>query len=141
MNHLEVKCERKLNAEGGIYYAVSFFVDGRSLLDMIREFESAFAQDLAGSYANHYFGNYTETFLLGGQPEYGEKGDKTELLSCGDCGCLGCWPFATRIYVNGDAVVWDKFEQPHRTWSYTDFGPFMFDLKEYSNAIKQIPKV
>lgn len=140
MNRLDINCERRTNDDGGTYYEVEFYIDGRRFLDMIQEFEAPFAGALAGQYTNVCFTYYTEAFLLGRNPECGEHGGKTELLGC-TCGCRGCWPFATRIRVLGQQVIWDEFEQPHRTWSYAGFGPFVFDLEEYEVAIAQIPKV
>jgi len=35
----------------------------------------------------------------------------------------------------------DAFEQPFRTWDYTGFGPFVFDLEQYKKAIAIIPKL
>ena len=137
MNHLTVKCEQRQNQEGELYVGTEFLIDGRSLIDMIREFEGTFAGDLAGSYASNFHGDYTEAFLLGKEPAYGENSDKTELLCC-VCGCMGCWPFATRITVDEATVTWDAFEQPHRDWSYDGFGPFVFELDQYRSAISAI---
>ena len=140
MNHLEIQCQRQTNEDGGIYYDMEFCVDGRRFLDMIKEFETPFAEKLAGEYSNRFYGDYTTDFLLGREPDCGEKDDKTELLCC-TCGCLGCWPLAVRIRVVENSVIWESFEQPHRNWSYAGFGPFEFDLQQYQAAIAKIPQV
>jgi hypothetical protein len=34
------------------------------------------------------------------------------------------------------SVTWSNFAQPHRrAWSYAGFGPFVFDRRQYENAI------
>ena len=137
MNYLDVKCEQRQSDDGGSHIDTAFYVDGRPLLEMIREFESSFAGDLAGSYSSNFIDDYTEDFLLGKESNYGENSDKTELLCC-VCGCPGCWPLAARISVDDQIVTWDAFEQPHRDWSYDEFGPFVFDLAQYRMAIAKI---
>ncbi len=133
MNRLDVECEQKLDDCGEAFTHVSFHIDGRPLLEMVREFETAFAGELAGEYDTQACGCYTEEFLLG--RDGGQ--DKTELLCC-TCGCMGCWPLNARITVDGNSVTWDGFEQPHRDWSYEGFGPFVFDLDQYRSAIAVI---
>ena len=139
MNSLDVRCKQQTNEDGETYYDVEFYIDGHPFLEMVREFESSFAKDLAGSYANIYFRDYTEDFLLGRCPEYGARDDKTELLGC-ICGCRGCWPLAVRIRVEAQTAIWEDFEQPHLTWNYAGFGPFTFDLAQYKSTIGKIPK-
>ena len=60
---------------------------------------------------------------------------KTPVLDC-ECGEWGCWQLMTRITVAADLVIWDSFEQPHRTArDYTAFGPFRFDRHQYDGAL------
>ena len=140
MNQLDVKYVRKVNEDDGVYYEIEFIVDGRSFIEMIREFEAPFAKDLAGSYSNIFYKQYTEDFLLGRQPKCGSNHDKTELLGCA-CGCPGCWSFAVCIHVRNKTVRWEDFEQPDREgWNYEGFGPFVFDLNQYKAAMAKIPK-
>jgi hypothetical protein len=56
------------------------------------------------------------------------------LLGC-QCGEVGCWPLTTRVTVNNNRVLWDSFRQPHRERDYSRFGPFVFDLDQYRNAV------
>jgi hypothetical protein len=39
---------------------------------------------------------------------------KTPVLGC-ECGEWGCWPLMARITATTDLVIWDCFEQQHRT--------------------------
>ena len=40
--------------------------------------------------------------------------NRVYLLGCGDRGDVGCWPLKARVRAEGESVVWDSFEQPHR---------------------------
>lgn len=137
MNRLDVECEQKLDDCGEAFTHVSFHIDGRPLLEMVREFEAPFAGELAGAYDSHACDCYTADFLTGLEQAGDDEPGKTELLCC-TCGCMGCWPLYARITVDGNSVTWDGFEQPHRDWSYEGFGPFVFDLDQYRSAIALI---
>lgn len=142
MNKFEIKCQSITNEENSedstTSYEVDFYIDGRSFMEMVKEFESPFADDLAGNYITT-INRCTENFLLGRCPDEGKENDKTELLIC-TCGCSGCWPLATRIRIEDNRVIWDRFEQPHRKdWDYSGFGPFVFDLDEYKQEIQKVP--
>ncbi|AFZ37924.1 hypothetical protein Sta7437_4459 [Stanieria cyanosphaera PCC 7437] len=141
MNHFEIRCQPIIDENESQNdlgdYDIGLYVDGRSFIEMVEEFELPFAGDSAGKYICPDT-RYTEDFFLGRHPEYGEEYDKTELLIC-TCGCSGCWPLATRIRVEKNRVIWDRFEQPHRrNWDYSDFGPFVFDLELYKKEISKV---
>ncbi len=60
------------------------------------------------------------------------------LLGC-NCGEVGCWPLLAHIETSGDIVTWSRFRQPfRREWSYTDFGPFDFNLKDYRQTLASL---
>lgn len=139
MNTLLIQTATRFNEDGGLYYDIDFFIDEKRLIELVRNFESSFADDLAGDYANLYFGTYSTDYLLGKHPAFGENEDKTKLLGC-ICGGPGCWPLVTKISAEGNIVSWADFEQPHRHWSYKGFGPFYFDLQQYKNEIQKIPR-
>jgi hypothetical protein len=141
MNKFEIKYQPITNEENSedstTDYEVNFYIDGRSFIEMVKEFESPFADDLAGQYRISVYEG-TKDVLLGRLGEYGEENDKTELLIC-TCGCSGCWPLATRIRIEENRALWDRFEQPHRkNWDYSGFGPFVFDLDEYNREIQKL---
>lgn len=128
--------ERRVNRTPGSGPSVdiALLVDGRPFVEMAREFEHAFAGELAGAYEGLVPVDAIEDVLLAADAE---PGGKTELLGC-TCRCPGCWPLAARIIVEGGTVTWSEFEQPHRDWSYAGFGPFVFDLDQYRDAIRGI---
>ena len=105
--------------------------------------------DLAGSYGALTLGRYDreygkigshdKAYFLGqSETEYGANCDKTAVLECGECGLPGCWPFAVKISVLPDVVMWSDFEQPHRSWDYSKLGPFRFDLQEYQAQLLKL---
>ena len=116
-------------------------VDGRNLLDMVREVERPFAAaeghpDLAGQYETlpscHLLPNLRKWFRR-----------RVSLFDC-DCRCYGCWPFKVRISKTNRTITWSDFEQPHRGpnsksswWHYESLGPFHFDLVQYKAEISQ----
>lgn len=129
----------------GLVDAVAVFVNGRNLVDILREVELPFATregrpDLAGSYVGL---PPEEVFLpsprLLGEPAtfYDRDGteDKVSVLGCG-CGDVGCWPFRVKIALRDDVVLWSDFEQPHRrAWRYDELRPFVFDRARYLSAL------
>jgi hypothetical protein len=118
-------------------------VNGRDLRDVVREIESPFAEaeghpQLAGQYTGLPVTHLMppSQHLLG-QPTgpYGDT-DKVTLLQC-SCGEPGCWPLLARVTAAADTVIWSEFEQPHRRgWSYEKLGPFVFDRRQYEQAIE-----
>jgi hypothetical protein len=62
----------------------------------------------------------------------------------GKCGVIECWSFVAKITVNEEMVTWSDFEQPHRGpesvggyWNYNQLVPFVFDRKQYEEALKK----
>lgn len=121
-------------------------VDGRPLLDIIREIETPIATaagqpSLAGgySYLNAEEVIYPSRLLLGEpngpMPEYSTR---VPILEC-ECGCPGCWPLLVRVSLTDDAVTWSDFRQPHQdNWIYPDVR-FVFDRHQYEDALKVGP--
>jgi hypothetical protein len=121
------------------YYVLDIVVDGRNLLEFLRDAEMPFAvaeghPDLAGKY------EALPAHLL--LPKLGGKqADKISLYDC-ECGCFGCWPLLVRILLADEIVTWSEFEQPHRGqrsraswWRYEGLGPFTFSRKQYEEAL------
>jgi hypothetical protein len=119
-------------------FGVRLLIDGRDLVDLVRDYERAFAGDLAGSYgllpaadtlppAGHFLGV--------SEPYYSGESGRTLLLAC-ECGEPGCWPLEASIRTDDRTVTWTEFKQPHRPqWSYDGFGPFVFDRAAYEVAL------
>ncbi len=133
----------------GIVDAVDVLVNGRNLVDMLRDVELPFAAyegkpDLAGRYVGL---PPEDVFLpsprLLGEPttyyDHDSAEGKIAVLGC-VCGVVGCWPFRVRITLRADVVVWSDFEQPHRArWRYDEMRPFVFDRAQYLSALDRKP--
>jgi hypothetical protein len=128
--------------------AVVVFLNGRDLVDVLREVELPLATregkpDLAGSYVGL---PPEEIFLpsprLLGEPatyyDYEYFDGKIYILGC-RCLKMGCWPFRVKIELRDNEVVWSGFEQPHRAWRYDGLQPFVFDRTQYLSALDQKP--
>jgi hypothetical protein len=116
-------------------------IDGIALAELIDRFEAEAGMQPAGG---AYGGLIPQFFRFGpmGDHFHGRSaeamGPKTPVLGCA-CGEWGCWPLMARITVTADLVVWDSFEQPHRTArNYTAFGPFQFDCRQYDDAVRAL---
>jgi hypothetical protein len=125
---------------------VSIYINGRDLVDILREVELPFATReghpvIAGSYIGFSAKRLMLPSLhLFGRPRlsWGDSG-KTPILGC-ECGELGCWPMLVRIVVAETTVTWTDFEQGHRNreedgWSYDGMDPFVFDRQQYISAL------
>ncbi len=147
MDTLRLEIGERGDPADGIVDAVNVLVNGRNLVDILREVESPFATregkpDLAGSYV----GLPPEDIflpsrrLLGDSATYYDSpGGKVAVLGC-VCGEPGCWPLRVKIEVRDDVVIWSDFEQPHRrSWRYDDLQPFVFDRARYLSALSRQP--
>jgi hypothetical protein len=121
-------------------------VDGTPLPEIITAFEREQHFEPAGGYGglipewfkygalDHYFlGDFEKD-------SYFARLKRVYLLGC-QCGEVGCWPLMARIRAEGESVVWDSFEQPHRKdRDYSGFGPFVFDLRQYREVVEALAK-
>ncbi|HZG16466.1 MAG TPA: hypothetical protein VE710_15860 [Candidatus Bathyarchaeia archaeon] len=125
---------------------VKIYINERSFIDLVKEYETSFAGSIAGDYAwlwsdvvflpsRHFLGEpiYELDFYNG----------KSAVLGC-ECGIVECWPLVAKITLTQDTVTWSDFEQPHRGpesagghWDYRTFGPFVFDRKEYESQLSK----
>lgn len=109
-------------------------LDGRTLLDRVTEFETSQSYDLAGGYG----GLIPEYFNYGPLLDHFLANEVRYVLAC-SCGEVGCWPLLCRIRLEGDHVIWDRFEQRHRpARDYSSFGPFVFALAQYRAAVQNL---
>ncbi|MFI6688075.1 hypothetical protein [Streptomyces sp. NPDC050485] len=116
-------------------------INGTPLTELIDRFETDAGMQPAG---DAYGGLIPQIFRFGpmGDHFHGRStdalGPNTPVLGC-ECGEVGCWPLMARITVTADLVIWDCFEQPHRTTrDYTEFGPFKFDRRQYDAALQAL---
>jgi hypothetical protein len=129
--------------EYGLRKAV-LHIDGRELLDLVREVEEPIAVEageanLAGAYdyPSPTKVLYPSRQLLG-EPINGlsSYNGRVSILEC-DCGCEGCWPLTMDVVVTNDRVIWQDFQQVHRqNWKYPQHFAFIFDRSQLENALK-----
>jgi hypothetical protein len=147
MDQIQFQIDRRHDPVDRIVDAVSIFINGRDLVQIVREMESPFAvldgkPDLARSYVGL---SPNEVFLpsrrfLRDPETYYDKGGpdgKLAVLACG-CGEAGCWPLLARVTLREDTVIWSNSEQPHcRHWRHHGFGPFLFDRFRYLDVLQR----
>lgn len=126
---------------------LAIFIDGASLIDMLREHELPFVShdrqpDIAGGYSW-----LPRTLLLpalsspraaAADSELHREG-RVALLGCRECGDWDCWRFYVRVTFHDAAVTWHDMTQPHRRkWRYDHFGPFVFPRGAYEAALRAL---
>ena len=113
-------------------------INGRDLVDLVADYERGFGAEVVGGYqALAAEEILPPSRLLFGEPDpfYQFREGRVALLTC-ECGEVHCWPLIARIEVSDERVVWCDFGQPHRPhWSYTGFGPFVFDRTTYEATL------
>lgn len=141
---------------------VTILVNGRDLIDLVREIERPFAiaegcPDIAGGYAGlpAAVALAPSRHLLGEPAPGYDYTHEVTLLQC-ECGEPGCWPLLARVRVSADAVTWSHFRQPHRDgrnwrsghrardsltprWRHEGLGPFRFDRAQYEAELARWP--
>ncbi|QIN82350.1 hypothetical protein GBA63_06555 [Rubrobacter tropicus] len=145
MDTIRFEVDRTDTPAWGPIDTVDIFVNGRSLLDLVREVELPFAtRDGRPDRAGSYVGLPAEAIFMPSRRLLGVPDDRYDdwegRISVLGCGVVGCWPLHARITVQDDAVVWDDFEQPHRRrWRHDRLGPFVFEREEYEAALRGAP--
>ena len=116
-------------------------VNGQLLSQLISCFEREQNFDVAGTYGGLIpawsdYGKLDRYFLGDHDADsYWSDIGGIYVLGC-QCGEVDCWPLQCRVRIEGDAVVWEHFQQPHRTMrDYSRFGPFVFDATQYRQAL------
>jgi hypothetical protein len=120
---IRLEVVERTDPTGGLVDAVDIFVNGRNLVDILREVELPFrAREGSPERVNDYAGLPPgEIFLpsprLLGEPttyyDHDSSEGKIAVLGRG-CGEVGCWPFRVKTISQDDVVIWSGFEQPHR---------------------------
>lgn len=116
-------------------------VDGMHLSERVAAFERGQQFEPAGGYGGlipqwFKYGALDRYFLGEFEKDsYFARMNRVYILGC-QCGEVGCWPLMARVRAEGESVVWDSFEQPHRKdRDYSAFGPFVFDDQQYREAV------
>jgi hypothetical protein len=136
----EIQFDRQHRDDLGVLEVVPR-IDGVPLTELIDRFEADAGMQPAG---DAYGGLIPQFYRFGPMEDHfhgrstNSMGPKTPLLGC-ECGEWGCWPLMAHITVTTGLVIWDSFEQPHRTTrDYTGFGPFQFDRHQYDEALRDL---
>lgn len=126
---------------------VEISIDGRPLLDLVRDAESRFGGEPAGSYAAaplHYLGLVAERRdgrLVHAGPGAFDGRKAVPLLVC-TCGQAGCWSLEADIHVDEEAVRWSNFSstlsQRLRGANYKSIEPLVFERKAYFKALARL---
>jgi hypothetical protein len=105
-------------------------VDGVSLAELVERYEADRGFDVVGGYGPVWLDRAAVELLPA------RSGSRADVLGCGSCGEVGCWPLEVRIDVDDAWVTWRSFRQPHRPdRDYSGFGPFRFDAAAYRAAL------
>jgi len=110
------------------------FINGRSIIDIIKEVEVNYEPNIAGAYDG------IRPNLLLRELKDGSIHDTTKarVLEC-DCGVDGCWSLLVKVSQDDQTVSWSEFNQIHREhWDYASLGAFVFSKDEYLKALDTI---
>lgn len=131
-------------------YCVRIEVNGRDLLDIIREVELPFAtRDRRPNRAGGYHGLPPKAVFLPSrhwldQPDrlYCDHGRRA-IYRC-ICGDVGCGPIIIDLDISEDAVTWRNFENPWHSlewtkepWDYSSLK-FTFDKEQYLSELSKV---
>ena len=117
------------------------FVDGRSFVELVTEYEERHGWEDAGIHEGLVLGREQfqdlPQYLLHGQSLelFGDHG--TVVLGC-TCGNIDDGPFFAQVLATESRVTWLGFENPMAEgldWHYSGLGPFVFDRGQYERAI------
>lgn len=143
INRLEL--ELRLVGDGPSSKLLLPIIDGRSLVDLVGEYEAAQGYDPAGAYGPLSFWQqkdfYGDGFCFCAKPN-----QHIWTLHC-DCGESGCWPLEATVTVTEGSITWSDFFQPYRfgksreVWDYSGFGPFVFDREEYDSVVAKASEI
>lgn len=130
-------------------------IDGRKLLDIIREIELPYAEeegrlakkegvaeededysDLAGAYG-HLSAKVLFDNLKTGISDCGSSHDeRVYLFCCGDCGEIFCWTVSMKVRMDEHYVYWYDFKHEHRNWEYN--LSYTFEKTAYEAALRKL---
>ena len=146
-NHLDILIQASTSEGLGRYHEIRLIIDGRDLIDLVREHEASLGATSPGDYAGLPAEHYSKTHFLGQRLHQLPYDDGRFELLDHPCGVAGCWPLKVRIQLRPDTVIWKAFQQPHRTgelgtevWDYSDFGSFEFDREMYEEELAKIER-
>lgn len=123
---------------GSNHKVVEIYVDGKKLLDIIREIEVPYANEegypeLAGAYG-HISPRELYVDLSTVLIDNSNTCDKrVNLFCCGSCGEIICWSVSFLVKEDERYVYWYDFRHEHRNWEYN--LTYKFDKEEYEDTL------
>jgi hypothetical protein len=127
-------------------YGIIPKIDNILLTELISSYEGEQRFEPAGGYGGlvpmHFNYGPLDSYFKGQfeQQDYFAQLNGIYLLGC-SCGEVGCWPLIGQVRLNAKHFVWENFRQPFRLQrDYSKFGPFIFDIQQYREAIEDMAK-
>lgn len=132
---------------GSKYKVGEVVIDGKDMLDVIREIEKPYLQTEGLLHLQNDGGDYGHLFpkdlydsLLSATVEGSFAHDRgVYLFCCGDCGEVGCWSVTFRVREDEEFVYWYGFKHEHRDWAYN--LSYKFEKKAYQIAMDELRKM
>lgn len=145
MNKLSFKIDRfKFTADNNPSFVARIFIDDNNFLDTIINYErnlivSDAVEGTISAFAPIYLYELYEELT-----EWCYNKDfegRANIFGC-KCGTTGCCPFTIRVHDEGESVVvWYDFNREYdEEWEYRNLGPYVFDKKQYDNALGDLKK-
>lgn len=147
MDVLEFKIDQEVRY-GNEIPVVSVFINGENLVEQIKKYELPFAIKeghlaIAGSYS----AMYVKDFLHWHYSDW-PGNNQHVILTCADCGEVGCWPLLVSVTETENSVMWNNFGQPHRGknstasfWDYSTFPTYNFSKENYQSEMNKLEKI
>lgn len=148
MDHLELRIEPAQEEHLRQYLNLIIRINGQSLIDLVRPVELPFCtiEGHPNTAGDHWWVHPFECEIFTDPYEV-----ESHFLGC-TCGEADCWPIMGRIERTPSTVRWHSFYNPFRlakylsdvprddgrifvAWDYAALGPFVFDRKQYEEAI------
>ncbi len=131
----------------GFQIGIEFTIDGRSLLELVRDEESRFKSPLAGAYSTPTLeiqglvgaDDWTAPPVYAGVEALVDR-PGTTLLAC-SCGDPYCWGLFADIEADGEIVRWTRFRSTlseRLGRGYPGLDPLVFALKPYLRAFARL---
>ena len=126
-------------------FCVEIRIDGRLLIDMVRDIEALYVTSVAGAYepaSPLHLMNDLDPERPADDPflRAGHAGRALDLLIC-DCGIPSCWSLTARMLLDADRVRWTELESNlnhSQGVRYDGLGPLVFERASYVAEVRQL---
>lgn len=123
-----------------IYRAVEIYIDGREILEIIREIEIPYVEEDEHVFAGDY-GHVSPKSLYGELSSATDEGSFSHswgvyLFCCGSCGEPTCWSVTILVKEDGESVYWYDFRHEHMAWDYN--LTYRFEKNQYARAMQKL---